>query len=82
MKTQKTERAAEFAKYGSNLLEAPKVIPLKLKKGIAAPLLIHPRFFDLSIAYCIEKAREVSKGRIPVNDKATAIAILLGEAAL
>lgn len=76
-KSSKDKRAEDFARHGSNMLEHVEA-PLLLKKGQAAKLLVLPRFFKLSIVDCIYQAKRLTKGRVPCNDKATAIALILG----
>lgn len=76
MKTQQT-RAEAFAQHGTNLPEHIES-PLRLNKALTGKMLLVARFRNLTIEDCVYRARRATKGRIPCNDKATAVALILG----
>jgi len=73
-----SKRAQDFATHGTNFVEPPSDIPMTLRPGVGPKLLALPQFRQMSIADCIEKAKKLTKNRIPVSDKAVAIALILG----
>lgn len=72
-----SNRAEDFARHGTNVVEQP-VVGIRIKPGLGAKLLILPRFRDMGVEECILRARKLTRNRIPCKDKSTAIALILG----
>lgn len=71
-------RANDFAKFGTNLTPEAVVVPLTLKPGLASRFLALKEFRTFTIEECVKLAKRLTRNRIPVKDKAVAIALILG----
>jgi hypothetical protein len=68
------QRQEHFAQHTN---ETELLIPLRVRHDQRMFLLRHPRFADMDLVDTYTLARRYSKGRLPIPDKETAVALLL-----
>jgi hypothetical protein len=69
------QRAQHFRQHTG---DAELVVPLRVKPEMREMLLRHPRFVAMDVVDVYALARLYIKKRLPIPDKETAVAILLG----